>query len=73
MKAESYFSEEKAYVAGESLDDALKSEEAHETPQDAWNALGYWEREQRSQYFEVYEISVTTRVTKVDPPYSPRS
>ena len=77
MIQESYFSEEKTYVAGRDVTEALGKAGGdtfgRDTPQEAWNVLGYWDREEHSDSFEVFEVVTTTRVTKVDPPYMKRN
>lgn len=63
------------YVAGKSIDDArermsLYGAEGKSTPQDAWDALGYWDREDYPDQFEVFEFRVTEKITQVETPYS---
>ncbi|MFE8916862.1 hypothetical protein [Streptomyces globisporus] len=74
MIQESVHTVEKVYVAGTSLENARERRSnpsydvERETPQEAYNALGYWE--EREESFEVYEFVTETRITKVDPPYT---
>lgn len=72
MREESYTSTEKVYAAGTSLEDARQALEnkSADNPRDAWDAIGYWDREERSEDFEVYEFLTTTQVTRVSPPYT---
>jgi hypothetical protein len=61
------------FAAGKDIDDARKrAERGYEgdSPADAWEELGYWERQEHSEEFEVFEFQVTETVTKVDPPYT---
>ena len=77
MIQESYFSEEKSYVAGRDVVNALEKAGGdtfgRDTPQEAWNVLGYWDREENSDSFEVFEVVTTIRVVKVEPPYAKRN
>lgn len=75
MIQESVHTVEKVYVAGTSLENARErrsnpsysGEVERDTPQEAYNALGYWE--EREESFEVYEFVIETSITKVEPPY----
>lgn len=76
MKSVSYNEEETVYVAGLDFDNARKRGGEYgyqDTPQEAWNALDYWERTEEADKFEVFKFVTTVQVTKVDPPYTPRS
>jgi hypothetical protein len=81
VKQVSYNEEETVYVAGYDVEDAMKRRGDHrvygyvekDTPQEAWNALGYWEQEEEADKFEVFKFVTSVQVTKVDPPYTPRS
>jgi hypothetical protein len=72
VREETYISTEKVYAAGVDLEDARQALEnkSADNPQDAWDALGYWDREERPGDFEVYEFLTTTQVTRVSPPYT---
>jgi hypothetical protein len=70
--------EETVYVAGRDIENAKERKGDHryygdvvrDTPQEAYDALGYFEREESGDEFEVFEFVTTTQVTKVDPPYT---
>lgn len=72
---ESFLREEVVFVAGLNLGNAheraASDRYVRETAQAAYNALDLYEAE--TGEYEVYEIRTTTRITKVDPPYSKRS
>ncbi|MFD5069153.1 hypothetical protein ACFWNC_14660 [Streptomyces sp. NPDC058369] len=74
MKKISYSSDVVFYAAGRSVEDARErakgDENQADTPREAWNALGYWDREEHADEFEVFEFRVTEKITKVEPPYS---
>lgn len=75
-KVEFRTTEETVYVAGRTLAEAVKSLEegshhAHETAQEAYNSVGYFELLDDS--YEVYAFHTVTQVGLVDPPYTPRS
>ncbi|MEU5166811.1 hypothetical protein [Streptomyces mutomycini] len=70
MKQISYTSAETYFLAGTDIEDARERMTPQDSPRDAWNELGYWEREERSYEFEVFEFQVTEKVTKVNPPYT---
>lgn len=72
MKQVSYHETETLYAAGRSLEEARKRLENHaaDNSLDAWEDLGYWERQDTPEEFEVFEFVTTTEITKVDPPYS---
>ncbi|MEU0912153.1 hypothetical protein [Streptomyces althioticus] len=72
MKVESYQSAETYFVAGRSIEHARSraSEALAENPRDAWEALGYWDREDTPEEFGVFRFEVVEKVTKVDPPYT---
>lgn len=73
MKQISYTSTETYFVAGIGVDHArqrLSQYGGEVTAQRAWNALDYWDREEHSSQFEVFEFQVTEKITKVDPPYT---
>lgn len=70
---ESRIREEIVYAAGIDLDHAcqeLARGNSHDTPQDAYNSIGYFE--ERENTYEVFEFNTTTRVQKVEPPYTKR-
>jgi hypothetical protein len=73
VKQISYTSDETFFVAGLDVDHAKQRHLQYggeETAQKAWNALDYWDREERYSDFEVFEFRVTEKVTKVEPPYT---
>ena len=68
------------YVAARDIDDARERHDhrmygsvLQDSPAEAWEALGYWERQESGDEFEVFEFVKTTQITKVDPPYTSRS
>jgi hypothetical protein len=69
--------EETVYVAGSSIEDAQRRRGDHraygsvegDTPAEAWDRLGYFEREESGDEFEVFKFVSSTQITKVDPPY----
>ena len=64
--SESYSSTTTGYVVAETMEDALKrSESARDTTQQAWADIGYWEREERSALYDVFEVVVEKKVRKV--------
>ncbi|WP_371666001.1 hypothetical protein OG306_33270 [Streptomyces sp. NBC_01241] len=76
MKQISYTSDETFYVADRSID-AVRERLEHfgskigwATPLEAWSDLGYWDRVENYEDFEVFEFRVTEKITKVEPPYS---
>ncbi len=73
MSSEYYTYEKKVYVASESIQDATlraEQEDAHESAFAAWMALDSWERQERSEDYEVYEMITVVRARRVNPPYS---
>lgn len=72
MKQISYSETETVYAAGRTMEEARRALEncSADNPQAAWDALGYWEREEEADKFEVFKFVTTVQVTKVDPPYS---
>ena len=80
MKRVSYnYSEtETVFVAGRDVEDAQTRRGDRrfygtvegDSPAEAWDRLGYFEREESGDEFEVYRFVTTTQITKIDPPYS---
>lgn len=76
MIQENVHTVEKVYVAGTSLENARErradpryyGDVERGTPQEAYNALGYFEEQEES--FKVYEFVIATSITKVEPPYT---
>ncbi|MGC9439274.1 hypothetical protein ACP4IX_15350 [Streptomyces sp. WG5] len=73
----SYHETETYYVAASSVEDARQRHDHRlygsvlkDTPAEAWDALGYFEREESGDEYEVFKFVTTTQVTKVDPPYT---
>ncbi|MGW0930682.1 hypothetical protein [Streptomyces sp. NPDC002644] len=61
------------FAAGKDIADARRrADEGYEgdSPREAWNELGYWEREDEADKYEVFEFTVIETAEKVDPPYS---
>lgn len=75
MRQITYTSDETYFVAGRNIEDAVRRMEAdgevrQGTPLRAWDKLSYWDREEHSSEYEVFEFRVTQRITKVTPPYT---
>lgn len=65
---EYYVKETKGFVVGQDLDDArgrLDRVGLADSVRDAWNELGYWEREENGHLYEVYEIEQVEKVRKM--------
>lgn len=66
------------YSAGKSIADAKERMDypggpgGSDTPQEAWNDLPYFDREENASEFEVYEFKTETTVVKILPPYTAR-
>jgi hypothetical protein len=76
VKQVSYSETETVYAAGDSFEEARRRGEKQgfkDSAQQAWNDLDYWERSENPDLYEVFQFVTTTQVTKVDPPYTPRS
>lgn len=77
---QNFLQEEIVFVAALSVDDAREragdtrrfGSVAKGTAQDAWDALNYFDRTECYNDFEVYEITVTTRIRRITPPYTER-
>lgn len=72
MKQVSYNEVETVFAAGTDIEDARRALENHaaDNPRDAWDALDYWDREEKADEFEVFKFVTTVQVTKVEPPYT---
>jgi hypothetical protein len=63
--SESYSSTTTGYVVAKSMEDALgRTESARDTTHQAWSDLGYWEREEYSHLYDIYEVVVEKKVRK---------
>lgn len=74
MIQESFLSEEKVYVTGLNLEHArarLRQYGGEDTAQKAYHVLDYFDAEEGN--FEIFEFVTTTRITKIDPPYTKRN
>jgi hypothetical protein len=73
VKQVSYSETETVYQAGLGVEHAqqrLRQYGGQETPQEAWNSLDYYDREELADKYEVFQFVTTTQITKVDPPYT---
>ena len=65
MASESYERREVGYVVARSVEEALgRTDEAQDTEMAAWADLGYWEREEHSHEYSVYEVELVKKVTR---------
>jgi hypothetical protein len=73
VKEEVYTSQEVLYVAAT---DAIGAQmgwvagDTHETTGEAWNSLSYWDQQERTDEFDVYEVVTEVKIKKVEPPYA---
>ncbi|MET9816890.1 hypothetical protein [Streptomyces sp. NPDC006355] len=78
VKQVSYNEGETVYVAGRDIEDAQRRRGDHrfygdvegDSPAEAWDKIGYFEREDSGDEFEVFRITTEVRITKVEPPYT---
>lgn len=73
ISSESLMRQETVYVAGLDMDDAQRRiregyDTGHDRPGDAYDAIGYFDRNEDD--YEVYEFVITTQVRHVKPPYT---
>lgn len=70
-----YTRETVRYAVGHDFHDACqrlhKEGGSHETPQAAYDSLGYWEEREEGPW-DVFEFQTVEKVEKVEPPYSAR-
>lgn len=64
--AESYVRETTGYVVAHDMKEALeRAESARESTYEAWADLGYWEREEHADEYNLFEVEVIKKVRKL--------
>jgi len=64
--SESYVQTTTGYVVAHDMKEALERvEHVRDSTHEAWADLGYWEREERSHEYSVFEVEVVKKVRQM--------